>query len=633
MLLIEDSQDDVALTRRAFKSAAPHVAIESVARGKEAIERVSSGGYDIAVLDLKLPDMDGIAVLEATSGQLPVVVTTGRGDERLAVTALKAGAVDYLVKDPVYLQRLPHTITAAVRAARLGAENRRLARETERHTALLRAVMQADPGGICVFRGPEMRIEVANDAYRRLVPHWGTDLEGKRLADVSVLPEYAGIREAIERVYARGESFEVRDLKSQHLPQPRYFDMYMTQLNGDAPDEDRGVLVVAWDTTSEVMARQQAEELARRSEAERAWLQKVIDYMPEGVVLAGPDGAIRQLNRAATEILGASPASAFVGGLPRAYTLTAPDGTPLPDERLPLVRAIQNHEVVTGEEVTGSRADGTLIDLLCNAAPLFDSEGKLTGGVLVFQDITALKDVERMKDEFVSVASHELRTPLASVKATAQFLLRKVGESSAYTPQDVERLEAIVQQSSRMARLIEELLDVGRLQSGRIQIDPEPFELSELVRETVEAARYTYPQCAIEMHSERPIEMMADRDRIGQVLTNLLDNAVKYSAEDCRVDVSLSVAEEGSAATLQVRDHGVGFEPDDASRLFERFSRLGPLAHHSRGMGLGLFISKQIVDSHGGTISAYSEGPNRGATMTVVLPVAPQDEPEEDEQP
>jgi signal transduction histidine kinase len=101
----------------------------------------------------------------------------------------------------------------------------------------------------------------------------------------------------------------------------------------------------------------------------------------------------------------------------------------------------------------------------------------------------------------------------------------------------------------------------------------------------------------------------------------LLDNAVKYSTGECRVEVRMSADPKALAATIEVRDYGVGFDPEDAHRLFERFSRLGPLAHHSRGMGLGLFISKQIVDAHGGSIHAFSEGPNHGATMTVVLPL------------
>ena len=621
LLLIEDSQDDVALTRRAFTSAAPHVIIESVARGRQAIERIEQEGFDAAVLDMKLPDMDGIGVLAKIAGRLPVIVTTGRGDERLAVSALKAGAVDYLVKDDGYLQRLPQTVGAAVRAARLDAENRRLARETDRQAALLRAILRADPAGICVFRGPDLRIELANDSFQALVPQWDDDFHGKKLADLGRLPEYAPVRRVVRQVYDTGESFQFRDLKTEHLGQPRYFDVHVMQLNGDAPSEDRGVLVVAWDTTPEVEARERAEEVARRSEAERAWLQKVIDYMPEGVIIAGADGSMQQVNRAAREMFTVMPASILDGSVRQMYDITGPDGTPVPESRDPLVRAIRDYETVIGEELTVGRPDGTSVDLLCNATPLFDGEGNLVAGVLVFQDISPLKDVERLKDEFMSVASHELRTPLASVKATAQFLLRRANQGGTYTEQDLDRLSAIVQQSSRMARLIEELLDVGRLQSGRIQIDHEPFDLSELLRESVQTARYTYPQCAVEMQVEGPVEVVADRDRIGQVMTNLLDNAVKYSTGECRVEVRLSADPKALAATIEVQDHGVGFDPEDAHRLFERFSRLGPLAHHSRGMGLGLFISKQIVDAHGGSIHAFSEGPNHGATMTVVLPL------------
>jgi PAS domain S-box-containing protein len=621
LLLIEDSQDDVALTRRAFKSVAPHVVIESVARGKQAIDRVKQNNFDAAVLDMKLPDMDGINVLTMISDHLPVVVTTGRGDERLAVSALKAGAVDYLVKDEGYLQRLPQTVGGAVRAARLDAENRRLARETDRQATLLRAILRADPAGICVFRGPDLCVELANDSYQALVPHWGDDFQGKRLADLNPLPEHAPVRNAVSHVYDTGENFQVRDLKTEHLGQTHYFDVHMMQLNGDAPSEDRGVLVVTWDTTPEVVARERAEEVARRSEAERAWLQKVIDYMPEGVVIAGVDGSLQQINRTAREMFDAMPSSVFERGIQERYNLTTADGMPVPDDRLPILRAIRDQETVIGEELIAARSDGTTVDLLCNASPLFDGDGKLIAGVLVFQDISPLKDVERLKDEFMSVASHELRTPLASVKATAQFLHRKANEGDPYTQQDLDRLSAIVQQSSRMARLIEELLDVGRLQSGRIQIDHEPFDLSELVRESVQSTQYTYPECSLEVHTDSSVQVVADRDRIGQVLTNLLDNAVKYSASDCRIVVRLTASRNRGTATIEVRDHGVGFDPEDASRLFERFSRLGPLAHHSRGMGLGLFISKQIVDAHGGTITAFSEGPNLGATMTVELPL------------
>jgi PAS domain S-box-containing protein len=621
LLLIEDSQDDVALTRRAFKSAAPNIAIESVARGRQAIEHISQGGYDAAVLDLKLPDMDGLTVLGSIAGQLPVLVTTGRGDERLAVSALKSGAVDYLVKDAGYLQRLPQAVIGAVRTARLNEENRRLARETDRQAALLRAILGADPAGICVLRGPELRIEIANEAFQRLMPHWGAESPGKSLSELDALPEHVRIRSDVRRVYNTGQSVQVSDLRTEHLGQSRYFDVHMVQLNGDSASEDRGVLLVMWDTTAEVMGRKRAEELARRSEAERAWLQKVIDYMPEGVILAGPDGKVQQVSRAAKEMFNFDVSSLYRGDLQELYSVRRSDGTPLPDEQMPLIRAIREGEIIIGEEITAARPDGTDLDLLCNASPLYDGDGNLAGGVLVFQDITALKDVERLKDEFMSVASHELRTPLSSVKATAQFLLRKAKGGDTYTQQDLDRLTAIVQQSSRMARLIEELLDVGRLQTGRIQINREPFELSALVRETVEVARYTHSHCTLELDADGTVEIVADRDRIGQVLTNLLDNAIKYSVRDCRVEVSLTNDHTRGTATIRVRDYGVGFDPADAGRMFERFSRLGPLAHHSRGMGLGLFISKQIVDAHGGTIHAHSEGHNLGATVTVVLPV------------
>jgi signal transduction histidine kinase/FixJ family two-component response regulator len=628
MLLVEDNEDDVFLTRRAFRVAAPHVTIDSAKDAQQAMQNSSQAQYDVAVVDYQLPDLSGMDVLyHLTALDVPVIMVTGRGDEKVAVQALKAGAVDYLVKDEGYLRRLPQASLVAAERSRLSRENRKLIAETARQASLLEAVLESDPGAIVVLRGPALILELANPSFRKLVTAF--DIReglGKPIAEV--FPDYfdSTLGEALMSVFTGGNSFQIEDMG---FPSPdgvqRYFKMHMLPLNANAADTERGVVVIMWETTEAVNARKRIEELAEQAAAQRDWLQGVIDQLPEGVHIAtAPDANLLLVNRAAIEILGPHPvANLSRGDVPQVYGLFEPDGTSPSVEDLPLQRALWSGEAIIGKELRHMRADGHAVDLLVNAAPLYNAEGKVVAGVAVFQDITRLKDVDRLKDEFMSVASHELRTPLTNIYAASQLLLKRV-KQGVYPQGEVSLINTIAQQTDRMARLIDELLDVSRLQSGRLQIQVAPFDLVALAREVVEHNRLGNPNVAFDLKAKGAVWIEADRDRIAQVLGNLLDNAVKYHAagDDARIEVAITGLPKGKVARMEIRDNGVGFDPAKSEQIFERFSRLGSVTHHSRGMGLGLFICRELVTAHGGTISAYSPGPGRGATFTVDLSLA-----------
>jgi signal transduction histidine kinase len=245
----------------------------------------------------------------------------------------------------------------------------------------------------------------------------------------------------------------------------------------------------------------------------------------------------------------------------------------------------------------------------------------MIAAVTVFQDITRLKEVERIKDEFTSIASHELRTPLTSLKAAGQLLLRRTRQGE-YPPHGIGLINTIVQQADRMTRLIEELLDVSRIQSGKLPFKLEKFDLATLVTEAVETSQMSHPEYTFDVHADEQVLVRADKDRISQVLSNLLDNAVKYNTPGGSVRVGVRARENAQEAELTVTDRGIGFEPQQSEEVFERFARLGNVANHSRGMGLGLFICRQIMEAHGGNIEAHSDGPGKGATFTVTVPLA-----------
>ncbi|MEW5851982.1 MAG: ATP-binding protein [Myxococcota bacterium] len=227
------------------------------------------------------------------------------------------------------------------------------------------------------------------------------------------------------------------------------------------------------------------------------------------------------------------------------------------------------------------------------------------------------------RDEFLSIASHELKTPLTSLVLQIQSLRRMAQRfgSLDQAPPDVvaASLEGVDRQLKRLDGLVGNLLDVARITAGRLGLSLEDVDLASLTRDVVErfAQQAAQAGCSLVVGADTPVRGRWDRIRVEQVITNLLSNAVKYGAGG---PVEVSVAEVGGQARLAVRDHGMGISPEDVPRIFERFERAVPARHYG-GLGLGLFITRQIVTAHGGTISVTSQ-PGQGSTFTVDLPLA-----------
>ena len=225
-------------------------------------------------------------------------------------------------------------------------------------------------------------------------------------------------------------------------------------------------------------------------------------------------------------------------------------------------------------------------------------------------DASAAEQALRMRDEFISIAAHELKTPMTSAKAAGQMVKRSFRDATL-TPSQERSLDIIDRQITKLSRLVVQLLETVRIESGRLELRRAPVDIVRIVNETAEDARAVSDQHEIVV--DAPAELMANIDdlRIEQVVMNLLDNAIKYSPDGGRIDVR--VAADGANVVLSVRDHGLGVPPEHRRRLFDRFFQ----AHPDRsGMGLGLYITRQIVERHGGTI--YAESPRDGGTRFVV---------------
>jgi two-component system CheB/CheR fusion protein len=243
---------------------------------------------------------------------------------------------------------------------------------------------------------------------------------------------------------------------------------------------------------------------------------------------------------------------------------------------------------------------------------------------LLIQERAARTDAEaavRMRDEFVAIASHELRTPVTAIKCTAQLLLSAFDRGVVDPTQVIHRLEMVNLMSDRLNLLIADLLDVTRLRTGRLDLFTEPLDLPHLVEEVVNQQRVQagslYP-IGLRVIGDLP-ELLADSRRLEQVLSNVLENAVKYSPQGGTVEVSIRA--EGSGVLLSVSDHGIGLPAGTAESIFEPFGRASNARRRQLpGMGLGLYISRQIVEQHGGRISAASDGEGSGTQISIWLP-------------
>lgn len=236
--------------------------------------------------------------------------------------------------------------------------------------------------------------------------------------------------------------------------------------------------------------------------------------------------------------------------------------------------------------------------------------------LLAIEDITDRREIERRKDDFLSIASHELKTPLTTIKGFVQVLDRlKPKDASEKFNQTLAKISKYI---DRLNNLIAELLDVSKMQSGHIELHHDKFDFDKMVTETIDNLRISAGAHKINLQGKLGTQVVGDESQIVQVINNLISNAIKYAPD--ATDVEVYVSRVGEYVKVAVTDHGLGISPEDQKKVFERFFRSGDIQKRFPGMGIGLYICQQIVKNHGGTIWVVSEK-NQGATFSFTLPI------------
>lgn len=358
---------------------------------------------------------------------------------------------------------------------------------------------------------------------------------------------------------------------------------------------------------NEVLAAVERAELQEAAQESRALAASVLRDMSDGVVLLDADGRCQVCNPAASDLLGVQPAT-VIGRLAEAW---------LPLD-ISMVEALRNRVRQPGQATAPLVV--TLHDrqLALSVAAYQDPGTTEPGMILLIRDLTVLAEAERVKQDFVSMVGHELRTPLTMIRTGIDLLNEDAAGDLSATQQRI--VDVLRNNSDRLLRLINDLLDMSALDSGQVRVRPASMDLGEIVVGLVETFRAEAEDRDITLRIDTPggsVPAWADRDRVQQVLANLVGNGLKYTPQGGGVTVR--IVPELEMVRVEVQDTGIGIPPAEQAQLFEKFYRTQSGRRQSGGTGLGLAIARSIVELHGGEIWCESDGTN-GSTFSFTLP-------------
>ena len=361
----------------------------------------------------------------------------------------------------------------------------------------------------------------------------------------------------------------------------------------------------------------------RQEQKARADLETLVNITPVGVVVFDVStGEVTTFNQEVARIVRfLSDSETSLTELLRVLAFRRADGREVYLDQLPLSQILHLGETVRGEEMVLQVPDGRSVSVLVNSTPIRSASGDIQSLVVTLQDMAPLKELERLRADFLAMVSHELRTPLTSIRGSATTLLEEGASLDSAEMRQFHRI--ILDQSDRMRGMISDLLDVARIETGTLSVDPAPIDVFLLIEDATSTFRLGGGLHTINIEASPDLPaVMADRRRIVQVLSNLLSNAARHSHDNTHIGVKAEV--QGVHIALSVVDEGQGLPEDRLSTLFQRFS--GSAGDQDSAsvvdFGLGLAICRGIVEAHGGRIWADSPGPGLGLTFTFTLPVA-----------
>jgi PAS domain S-box-containing protein len=612
ILVVEDDPGVATLQRRRLERAQFRVLSANDVAG--AMAALAEHPIDLVLLDYRLGSTTGLDLhrrMKAAGFDTPVILVSAAMEDAMVIEAIRAGVRDVVVKSADYLDYLSDAVRAVLDQAAAVPERRRddsfgarvLVVEDDVGVATLqRRQLQRAGYQVEVATTPADALEIVRQGSTNLIV---LDL---RLGEVSGLDLYEQLRAegwSLPAILVTGfadQAVAIRALRAgvrDFVPKTNEYLEYLPT------------------AVDRVVTQVRVERKLVESELR---LASVIGTTLDAIVMCDDQCRIVLFNRAAEELFGVSAAAAvnepidrFIPGL----QLHARNGQ----------RQGRHGAMRQRREVFGIRDDGGRVPLEVSISDVVVHDNRMF--TVIARDISErqrieaeLREADRRKDEFLGMLAHELRNPLAAVMTAGEVLHRQ------NNPADAGKLVAVIRRQTRaLARMVDDLLDVSRVTLGKIELTREPLLVGELVARTADANREAITNAGLTFRVDvdpQPLWVDGDVTRLEQVLSNLLNNAVKFTAAGGAID--LRAGREGDRVIIRVRDTGSGIEPSLLPRIFELFVQGDTsLARAKSGLGIGLALVRKLVRLHGGDVTATSEGAGKGAEFTITLPLSRMD--------
>lgn len=466
--------------------------------------------------------------------------------------------------------------------------------ELEKSVQLFQAIARSIPGSLIMVIGHDHRVSMLEGDLLDLLHYNSEGYAGKHLAEVTSAERYAANEHYYRRVLA-GEQFRINRKGDSDAD----YQVDFVPLRDERNLVYAG-LIIALDITD-----------IKKAEERSAKLAAIVESSDDAIISKTLDGRITSWNPAAERLFGYKASEMIGQPISRLIPEDRREEEPQIIERLKQGGHMEHFET---QRIT---REGKLVDFSLTISPIRDAEGRIIGASKIARDITEKKRDEIRKNDFIGMVSHELKTPLTSVTALIQLLHQKLsGYSDQFVPSALSKTNI---QVKKMTAMINGFLNISRLESGQIHIDKHLFSLGELIEEVVDDTQLTVANHTFHIIPGSSLQVEADRDKIGSVLSNLLSNAVKYSPDGKTITIGYAVKDR--SVVISVKDQGIGIDPADIDKLFERYYRVS--SNHTRhiaGFGIGLYLCAEIIRRHDGQIWAESAA-GEGSTFYFSLPL------------
>ncbi|MEO6893384.1 MAG: chemotaxis protein CheB [Ginsengibacter sp.] len=484
---------------------------------------------------------------------------------------------------------------------------RSMAVSMERNAEMLNNLYMNSPAFVCTYKEPNHIYDLVNPAYQQIIGK--RQIVGKPLLEALPELEGQGFHKLLDKVYETGEIYVAKEQLAWVAydeglpPSERYFN-FSYQPMYDENKNIIGILCFGYEVTMEVLAKKKGE----------ANLRLILETIPQITFTASSEGKLLFFNKFALDYSGLTIEEATTGkGWAKIIH---------PEELESIIvlaeACLRNGEDFYKEIRLKKNSDGNYRWHLMQATHIKDeTEGGITAWVGMATDIQEQKIKEQKKDEFMNIASHEMKTPLAATKGYLQLLEMSLDAASEPALFVSKALHSV----NRLNNLVNELLEVGKTQNGQLNYNISVFDFNKMVAATIDDQHNSSPEYIIIKKGELSSKIKGDSDRLQQVVVNLVNNAIKYSPNEKKIIVTIKEKED--ELIFSVKDRGIGISKDNLENVFKRYFRVEDQAMRFQGMGIGLFISNEIIKRHNGKMWVESEL-GKGSTFYFAIPVAAQ---------